>query len=90
VDDLTDEYMSELPVGNMNPHLPLLLSTGPGDYVIFPEGVVAFARKHGAEAIGIDPDGNVFALREGLQKGKLAWVELTFDPDEKKEKTKNG
>jgi uncharacterized protein YvpB len=56
-----------------------ILSVNPGEYVIFPNGVASFAKKYGAEAVNVDPDGSVYVLREGLTKNKLRWVDLVED-----------
>lgn len=91
MDDLTDDYEDALPMGQAHPDLTMVLSVDRGDYIIFPEGMRKFAEKHKAEAIGVDPNGNIFVLRGGFG-GRMAWVELTIDPDEpsKKEKKTNG
>lgn len=58
-----------------------ILSVSPGEYVIFPNGVSTFAKKYGAEAISVDPDGTIWALKEGLKKNKLKWVDIVEEAE---------
>lgn len=90
MDDLTDDYGISLPMGNADPGLPLIVSTSQGDYTIFPRGIREFAEKHNAEAVNIDADGHIWALREGLGN-KMDWVLLTIEAGPAlKEKKTNG
>jgi hypothetical protein len=68
--------------GQIEPGHSLVLSTAPGEYVIFPDGVSKFASSHKGEAVFLDDGQHVYVLRAGLQKDKMKWVQLTEDNPE--------
>lgn len=80
IDD--DDGGVELISGQTEPDHSLVLSTAPGEYIIFPSGIRTFAAKHAGEAVFVDEDQHVYVLRSGVAKDKMKWVQLTIDNEE--------
>lgn len=57
----------------------LTLGIEEGTFLMFPQGVKAFADKHRAEAVCVNPNGDIEVLRAGLDNSLLRWVSIVDD-----------
>lgn len=66
----------------------MVLQVAEGEYIIFPHGVKSIADRYEAEAIAVNPDGDIEVLRKGLtDSAPMAWVSVVKELEETK---KNG
>lgn len=62
----------------------MVFQVGEGEFIIFPNGVKSIAERYEAEAIAVNPEGEIEVLRQGFSpKDPMAWVSVVTEYKEK-------